>query len=303
MSSPVTIAAFYHFAPLANRKTLRHALQTQCDAGGVRGTILLADEGVNGTIAGPREAVNGILETIRKFEGFDGLHAKFSSANTAPFHRMKVRLKREIVTMGDPEIDPCTRVGSYVSPDAWDEVLNDPDTLVIDTRNDYEVRLGTFEGAINPDIKSFRDFPAWARANLDPDRHKRIAMFCTGGIRCEKASSLLLREGFESVQHLHGGILNYLERQPEDDSMWRGECFVFDQRVSVDHNLSPGTHRMCFGCQEPLSPSDVEHPAYEHGVCCHRCADHTSDTDRKGRRERARQLDLARRRGGRHLGS
>jgi UPF0176 protein len=303
MHSSHTVAAFYQFAPLADLPALQHALRELCESQQLRGTILLAPEGVNGTIAGPEGGVETLLARLRSLRGCENLSAKISVTSRPPFHRMKVRLKREIVTMGDEEIDPTTRVGDYVAPEDWNTVIQDPNTLVIDTRNDYEVRVGTFRGALNPDIASFRDFPQWVKENLDPSTHTRVAMFCTGGIRCEKATSLLLREGFESVQHLQGGILNYLKQVPVSESEWDGECFVFDQRVALNHDLQPGVHSLCFGCQEPLAPEDLDHPDYEPSVCCARCASSTPPELRERRRERARQVALAKGRGERHVGS
>lgn len=306
-SAPVTqaqtVAAFYQFAPLSNLVSLQESLSRLCDSEGLRGTILLAPEGINGAVAGPERGIEALLISLRSLPGFEQLASKLSTSNCAPFHRMKVRLKREIVTMGDAEIDPVTRVGDYVAPEDWNDIIRDPATLVIDARNDYEVRVGTFVGALNPNISSFRDFPAWVKEHLDPAVHSRVAMFCTGGIRCEKATSLLLREGFESVQHLQGGILNYLKKVPESASTWNGECFVFDQRVALNHDLEQGVHSLCFGCQEPLAPKDLEHPDYEPSVCCSRCASSTSPDLRENRRERARQVALAERRGERHVGS
>lgn len=302
MASPATIAAFYHFAPLARPGDLQPRLRALCNQAQLRGTILLAPEGINGTMAGPREGVALLLKTLRGLPGFSELRAKFSEAASPPFHRLRVRVKGEIVTMGDQEIDPRTRVGTYVKPDQWNAVVADPEVVVIDTRNAYETRIGSFEGALDPQLDSFREFPAWAREHLDPGRHRKVAMFCTGGIRCEKASSLLLREGFEEVLHLEGGILAYLEQVPREHSSWRGECFVFDQRVAVDHDLRPGVHELCFGCREPISPAEREDPRYEAGVCCSRCEEETSEDTKLARRERSRQMSLASARGARHLG-
>ncbi|MGB1699652.1 MAG: rhodanese-related sulfurtransferase, partial [Nannocystaceae bacterium] len=302
MADIYTIAAFYEFATLSNLEAYQRSLRALCERAQLRGTILLAPEGVNGTVAGPSAGIEELLVHLRALPGCQRLSPKFSTATAPPFHRMKVRIKHEIVTIGDAEIDPTSRVGEYVTPEDWNALIDDPETLVIDTRNDYEVRVGTFKGAINPNIETFRDFPAWVQQHLDPAEHRRVAMFCTGGIRCEKATSLLLREGFESVHHLQGGILNYLQRVPETESTWSGECFVFDQRVALDHDLQPGTHSLCFGCQEPLSPQDRAHPDYEASVCCPRCASSTTPEMRAQRRERARQVALAAQRGERHVG-
>lgn len=281
--------------------SLRPALQELCESQQVVGTLLLAPEGVNGTIAGPPSGVEAVLDRLRREPGLEALDAKYADASAPPFGRMRVRLKREIVTMGVPGIDPLERVGTYVEPEDWNALVDDPEVLVIDTRNAYEVRIGTFVGAVDPATDSFRDFPAWVKANVDPTRHKKVAMFCTGGIRCEKATSLLLREGVPEVYHLKGGILRYLERTDPAQSRWNGECFVFDRRVAVDHALEPGRHVLCFGCLEPLAPEELQHADYEEGVCCHRCVGSTTQTQRASRRERMRQVRAAKVRGSEHL--
>ncbi len=297
------VAALYKFVPLHSADDLRSPLQSVCDEGGVVGTLLLAPEGINGTIAGPAESIERVLAFLRIQPGLEDLTEKRSYAPTRPFHRMKVRLKREIVTIGDHEIDPTVRVGTYVGAERFNELLDDPDVVVIDTRNVYETRVGTFEGAVDPGLESFREFPAWVKDNLDPARNRRVAMFCTGGIRCEKASSLLLREGFQEVFHLEGGILKYLETTPSERSRWRGECFVFDQRVSVDSELRPGRYALCFGCLNPVSETDVQAPEYEYGVTCPKCYADTTEHDRSRRRERCRQIELAEAEGRQHIGS
>ena len=303
MSQPHVIAALYKFAPIADPEALRPQVQVACEQHGVTGTLLLAREGLNGTISSTREGLDGILAYLRSLPGFATLEHKEALSHDPPFHRMKVRLKKEIVTMGVEGIDPNDKVGTYLSPAAWNELLEDPEVVLVDTRNDYEVRIGTFEGAIDPDIASFRDFPRWVDENLDPQRHKKVAMFCTGGIRCEKATSLLLEKGFEEVFHLRGGILKYFEEVPTEHSKWEGECFVFDQRVSVDQDLQPGRYGLCFGCQEPVSPEDMQDPRYEEGVCCARCHAATNDDMRARRRERMKQVELSAERGERHIGS
>lgn len=297
------VAALYKFAPVEDPAALRDRLDALCESAGLQGTLLVAPEGLNGTVAGPREGIDALLDALRALEGFEDLHAKESECVQPPFLRMKVRLKREIVTMGDAEIDPRERVGTYVPPEAWNELIADPNVILIDTRNDYEVRIGTFDGAVDPKIKTFRDFPAWVKDNLDPGQQPKVAMFCTGGIRCEKASSLLLREGFEEVYHLEGGILAYLRDVPEAQSTWNGECFVFDRRVALDHHSAPGNHELCYGCQEPVSPEDMARPEYEAGVCCHRCAATIDEATKARRRERLKQLALAESRGEVHLGA
>jgi UPF0176 protein len=295
------IAALYGFARLDDHESLQRPLQDLCRSEGIVGTLLLASEGVNGTVAGPGAGIERLLAFLRELPGLEELEAKYASAAKPPFGRMRVRLKQEIVTMGVPDIDPLERVGTYVEPEDWNALVDDPEVLLIDTRNDYEVRIGTFTGAVDPRTKSFRDFPAWVAEHVDPARHKRVAMFCTGGIRCEKATSLLLREGVSEVYHLKGGILRYLEQTPEDDSRWEGECFVFDRRVAVDHALAPGKHVLCFGCLEPLAPEELSHPDYEAGVCCHRCVGSLDDETRERRRERMRQIAAAKARGEEHM--
>ncbi|GAB4474509.1 MAG: rhodanese-related sulfurtransferase [Erythrobacter tepidarius] len=259
----IAVAALYHFTPFPDPEALRERLLTLCDEAGIKGTLVLAREGINGTIAGTDNALAVVLDRIRALPGCDKLDVKFSAACAMPFGRMKVRVKREIVTMGEPDIDPRLSVGTYVDPHDWNALIADPDTLVIDTRNDYEVAIGTFVGAIDPATACFRDFPAWFRANREEllaDK-KRVAMFCTGGIRCEKSTSFLRAEGVAEVYHLRGGILKYLEQVPEKQSLWQGECFVFDERVSLRHGLAPGTHMLCQPCGRP----------YPAGAACPLC--------------------------------
>lgn len=299
----LTVAALYHFTRFDDPTALRAPLQALCDGQGVRGSLLLAREGVNGTIAGPRAAIDAVIAHLRALPGCGGLDWKESAAPAMPFGRMKVKLKREIVTMGEPDVDPRARVGHYVDPADWNALITQGDVALIDTRNDYEVAIGTFRGAVDPGTRAFRDFPAWWRANRGRFHNKRIAMFCTGGIRCEKSTNWLLGQGVEGLYHLRGGILKYLEEIPAADSLWQGECYVFDQRVSVGHGLVPGTHGVCHACRRPLSPADMDHPAYEEGVRCARCADECSDADRDRFRERMRQMALAAARGTRHLGA
>ena len=287
----LTVAALYHFTPFPDPQALKAPLAKCACAQGVRGTLLLAPEGINGTIAGTREGVDAVLAHIRALPGCADLDCKESGAETMPFGRMKVRLKREIVTMGQPDVNPKAAVGRYVAPGDWNALIRAPDVAVIDTRNDYEVEIGTFAGAVDPGTRSFRDFPDWWRANRDRFAGKRIAMFCTGGIRCEKSTNFLLGEGVAEVFHLKGGILKYLEEIPEADSLWRGECFVFDRRVSLGHGLRPGSHGLCHACRRPLAPEDQDRPEYEEGVSCHRCAGEYSDADRARFRERQRQVD------------
>ena len=289
--TPLTVAALYHFARLADPAARQGPLLDLCRAQGLCGTLLLAPEGVNGTIAGPRAGILAVLDHIRAWPGFAGLDWKESAADAPPFARMKVRLKAEIVTMGQPDMDPATTTGHYVAPRDWNALIAAPDVAVIDTRNDYEVQIGTFQGAVDPGTKSFRDFPAWWTDNAHRFQGKRIAMFCTGGIRCEKSTNYLMAQGVDQVYHLKGGILKYLEDVPQKDSLWQGECFVFDQRVSLTHGLAQGRHGLCHACRRPLAPEDCTRPEFEDGVSCHRCADEYSDADRARFRERQRQFD------------
>ena len=303
---PIRIAALYQFARFADPKTLRAPLLALCEENGVRGTLLLAREGINGTIAGSDSGVEAVLDHIRTLPGCDAIEVKESRAEGLPFHRTKVRLKKEIVTMGQPDLDPLAGVGTYVAPEDWNALISDPDTIVIDTRNDYEVQIGSFEGAIDPQTTSFREFPEWfraKRAELEAEgRSPKIAMFCTGGIRCEKSTAFARAEGVENVFHLKGGILNYLEHVPEDQSLWRGECFVFDERVSVGHGLAPGDHGLCRACRRPLDHDDMAHAHYVEGVSCPRCYPERSDEQRARYAERHRQAELARARGEEHIG-
>ena len=288
------IAALYHFTRFKDPGAIKPALAELCAQGGVKGTLLLAREGINGTIAGPRAGIDAVLAHIRALPGCGDLEWKDATSDTPPFGKMKVRLKKEIVTMGQPDVDPRARVGHYVDPADWNDLIRAPDVAVIDTRNDYEIAIGTFEGAIDPETRSFGEFPAWWEANRDRFHNKRIAMFCTGGIRCEKSTNYLLGQGVEEVFHLKGGILRYLEEMPAEDSTWQGECFVFDARVSVGHGLKQGPHELCHGCRRPILPADKTRPQYEPGVSCHLCFDETSEADKARFRERQKQITLAR---------
>jgi UPF0176 protein len=301
----VRIAAFYKFFRFPDYAARRQALAQKFCALGIKGSVLIAEEGVNGTIAGRPEAIDEALATLRALPGAEALEAKFSEAADMPFARLKVRLKREIVTMGVPGTDPNSLVGTYVKPEDWNALIADPDTVLIDTRNDYEVAIGTFEGAIDPQTESFREFPAWFRAfreKLDAEGRKpKIAMFCTGGIRCEKATSFVKAEGVDDVFHLEGGILKYLETVPEAETRWRGDCYVFDERVSVRHDLTQGEHVLCHACGRPVSPEGRQHPDYEEGISCAACRHEMTDAQRARFAERQRQIDLARARGERHM--
>ena len=284
------IAAFYQFTTFDTPDALRPALRKVAEEGEVMGTILIAPEGVNGTIAGPRSGVDAVLAHLKSLPGCADLDWKESEAENQPFRRLKVRLKREIVTLGQP-VDPNARVGTYVAPEDWNDVVNDPDTVVIDTRNDYEVAIGTFDGAVDPNTNSFGEFPEWWENNKTRFDGKRIAMFCTGGIRCEKASSWLLDQGVNEVLHLKGGVLKYLEHVRPQESTWQGECYVFDDRVSVVHGLDRGTHTMCHACGRPVSPEALKSPHYRSGVSCPACIGEYSDADRERFATRQRQID------------
>jgi UPF0176 protein len=306
-SLPICIAALYRFAPFSDLAAIQAPLAAMCRNSGVRGTLLVAPEGINGTIAGSDSGIAAVLDHIRGLPHCADLEVKFSHAAAMPFHRMKVRLKREIVTMGQPQIDPLASAGTYVAPADWNALIADPDTIVIDTRNDYEVAIGTFEGAVDPKISAFRDFPAWFRAErerlLGEGQVPKVAMFCTGGIRCEKATAFVKAEGVAEVYHLQGGILRYLEEVPAAASLWRGECFVFDQRVSIGHGLAPGSHALCHACRRPVNAADQAAPEYEPGVSCPACFVTRSEEQRAGYRERHRQERLAEARGESHVGA
>ena len=297
-----TVAALYHFTRFSDPDGLRPAIVALCEHEGIRGTLLVANEGINGTVAGNRAGIDALLSHLRALPGCADLEHKESTASEMPFNRMKVRLKREIVTMGQHDVDPLARTGHYVKPEDWNELILSEDVAVIDTRNDYEIAIGTFEGAIDPMTKSFGEFPAWWEANKDRFHNKRVAMFCTGGIRCEKSTNYLLGQGVEDVYHLQGGILKYLEEVPEAESTWDGECFVFDGRVSVGHGLKEGDLKLCYACRRPLQPEDLRRPEYELGVSCHQCENETSAADKERFRERQKQIKLAAKRGMKHIG-
>ncbi len=296
----IRVAAFYKFVSLPHFRDLQVPLLGKLQLAQAKGSVLLAAEGVNGTIAAPKDQMQQALEAL--YEIAPGLDVKFSEALDFPFKRLKVRLKKEIVTIGNVAADPTTRVGTYVEPEDWNALISDPDVVVIDTRNDYEVRIGTFKNAIDPHTEQFSDFPAYVRQNLDNQKHKKIAMFCTGGIRCEKASSFMKNEGFQNVFHLKGGILKYLEQIPQQESLWDGACFVFDERVAVEHELKVSGHSMCHGCLEPVSAEDRAAPLYEEGVACPRCAKQLTEAQKTSNRERQKQFVLAHKRGLKHLG-
>ncbi|BCG78493.1 oxygen-dependent tRNA uridine(34) hydroxylase TrhO [Mesorhizobium sp. 113-3-3] len=303
-SQPVRVAALYRFARLDAFETLRAPLAAFCCGRGIRGTLLLAHEGINGTVAGSEAAIAELIDYIEAIDGLAGLEVKYSAAADMPFHRMKVRLKREIVTMGVEDIDPVASAGTYVVPADWNALISQPDTIVIDTRNAYEVSIGTFKGALDPATASFREFPAWVEAHRSELEGRKVAMFCTGGIRCEKATAYVKSLGFEDVFHLKGGILKYLEEVPAEQSLWQGECFVFDERVSVSHGLAEGDAQLCRACRHPLTASELVSPKYVAGISCPHCFDARTDEDRQRYAERQRQVELAQARGkGPHIGS
>ena len=300
--SQFIVAALYKFAKLPDCHALRTQVLEFCEVHALKGTILLAEEGINGTIAGSRDNIDALLAFLRADARLATLEHKESVSDEMPFYRMKVRLKKEIVTLGVPGIDPNEKVGTYVTPENWNALISDPEVLVVDTRNDYECDIGTFRGAVDPKTATFRDFPAYVRENLDPKKHKKVAMFCTGGIRCEKATTFMLEQGFENVYHLQGGILKYLEKIPAEKSLWEGECFVFDQRVAVGHGLTIGEHEQCRSCRHPISPEDRNSPKYQTGISCPRCFDTLSEEKRARAAERQKQVDLALQRGTSHIG-
>ncbi|MDJ0675308.1 MAG: rhodanese-related sulfurtransferase [Calothrix sp. MO_167.B42] len=301
----VVVATLYKFTKLADisdrcgtvsLENRQSSLLSYCQTQGVKGTILLAPEGINGTIAGTRQAIDAVLSYLRTDPLLADLESKESYTNAPPFARMKVRLKKEIVTMGLPEIDPSEQVGTYVNPEEWNRIISDPQVTVIDTRNDYEVSIGSFQGATNPHTDSFREFPEYVDKNLDPHKHKKVALFCTGGIRCEKATSFMLARGFQEVYHLQGGILKYLESVPPAESLWEGECFVFDERVAVSQGLKPGSYEMCPGCGYPISEKERQCLEYEPGISCPQCFDSLTAEKKARLQEKKHQLELAKQR-------
>jgi len=298
----ITICALYKFVRLENYLDLRTPLLEAMTNLDVKGTLLLAEEGINGTIAGSQKAVEQVLNFLQAQPHLNGIVHKESFSDSNPFHRTKVKLKKEIVTMGVEGIDPNQVVGTYVKPKDWNALISDPEVLLVDTRNDYEVEIGTFKGALNPETETFREFPQYVKDNLDKNKHKKVAMFCTGGIRCEKSTAYLKDQGFEEVYHLEGGILKYLEEVPSDDTMWQGECFVFDGRVAVNHDLEQGQYDQCFACRFPLTEQEKQSKHYVKGVSCHRCHDKVTDEQRNRFAERERQIALAAKRGENHIG-
>jgi UPF0176 protein len=298
----IVVCALYKFVSLPKFEELREPLLSTMKKLEVRGTLLLAQEGINGTVAGSRQAIDELLAWLNAVPELKGLGYKESYTNKPPFLRTKVKLKKEIVTMGVEGINPLEVVGTYVEPADWNALISDPDVLLVDTRNDYEVEVGTFKHALNPDTESFREFPSYVKDHLDKDKHKKVAMFCTGGIRCEKSTAYLKEQGFDEVYHLKGGILKYLEEVPEEESLWQGECFVFDDRVTVDHKLQAGSYDQCHACRLPITEEDKASQHYKKGVSCPRCYNKTTLEQRQRFEEREKQIELAKSRGQRHMG-
>ena len=298
----IVVAALYKFTSFPHFKDIQQPLKSICEKGGVKGTLLLAEEGINGTIAGSRPSIDAVRSFITSLEGMNDLEYKESSAQEMPFYRLKVRLKKEIVTLGVPGISPLKKVGTYVDPKNWNDLICDPDVITIDTRNDYETTIGNFKGAILPQTKTFRAFPDFIKQNFDPEKHKKVAMYCTGGIRCEKASSYMLEQGFEEVYHLKGGILKYLEEVREETSLWEGECFVFDERVGIKHGLELGNFDLCRSCRQPLGEEDKKSFKFQEGVTCPQCFDTLSERSKNRATERQKQILLAQSRSQKHLG-
>lgn len=300
--SSIVVAALYQFVRLKDPESIRQPLVDILEMHDIRGTLILADEGINGTVSGQRENIDALYQWFKQHPELNQVSAKESHYGEQPFYRTKVKIKREIVTMGVEGIDPQKVVGTYVKPQQWNELISDPDVVLVDTRNNYEVDIGTFKGALNPNTDTFREFPAYVKEHLNPNEHKKVAMFCTGGIRCEKSTAFLKEQGFEEVYHLEGGILKYLEEVPAETSMWDGQCFVFDNRVSVGHNLEVGEYELCHACRKPLSVEDRSHAQFKEGVSCHRCYNQITDEQKRRFAERQKQLELAQARGVHHLG-
>ena len=296
----VRVATFYRFTRLKDAISFQTPIETRCTEVGVRGIILLAEEGINATIAGSTEEVSAVIDFLQRDPRLADLTVKRSTARRPPFEKMRGRIKREIVSMGVPGIDPEQLTGSYVRPEDWNELISDPEVIVIDTRNDYEVQIGSFQHAIKTDIRTFSELPAWRENRIDGAAQPRVAMFCTGGIRCEKSTAYLKRAGIKDVYHLEGGILKYLETVPEEESLWTGECFVFDERVSVTHGLKVGDHELCRACRGPIHLSDKKSDLYSDGVSCQRCHAETTPEQKAGFTERRRQIELAQARGETH---
>lgn len=301
--SNITVCAMYRFVDLPNYESLQEPLLDRMKELDVRGTLLLASEGINGTVSGTENSINSLLSWLREVPGFADIDYKLSFDEEQPFYRTKVKLKKEIVTMGVSGIDPKRVVGTYVKPKDWNDLIADPEVLLIDTRNDYEYEIGSFEGAVNPVTDTFREFPKYVEENLNPKKHKKVAMFCTGGIRCEKSTAFLKEKGFDEVYHLEGGILKYLEEVPEEETMWKGDCFVFDNRVAVNHKLEKSAYDQCHACRLPITLEDMQHEHYKKGVSCPRCYGKHTPSQIKRFEERQKQIELAKSRGQEHIGS
>ncbi len=301
--STFVVCAMYKFVALEDYQQIRQPLLNVMEANGIKGTLLLASEGLNGTVSGSREGIDNLLAYLNSDERLNPISYKESFHEVQPFYRTKVKLKKEIVTMGVEGIDPRQTVGTYVKPKDWNALISDPDVTVIDTRNDYEIQIGTFKHAINPDTETFREFPDYVKTNLDPAKNKKVAMFCTGGIRCEKSTAYLKEQGFEEVYHLEGGILQYLEDVPQEESLWEGDCFVFDNRVAVNHQLEKSIYDQCYACRLPITEADRESEKYEAGVSCPHCYGTHSEEQLARFREREKQVNLARARNEEHVGT
>ncbi|WOH38069.1 rhodanese-related sulfurtransferase [Thalassotalea fonticola] len=301
--SQFVVCALYKFVTLENFEQLRKPIHNAMETNDVKGTLLIANEGINGTIAGSRDGINNVLAFLQADERLANLSHKESFTSEAPFKRCKVKLKKEIVTMGVEGIDPKQVVGTYVKPQDWNALISDPEVLLVDTRNDYEIEIGTFKYAVNPETETFREFPQYVKENLDPAKHKKVAMFCTGGIRCEKSTAYMKEQGFDEVYHLEGGILKYLEEVPQENTLWQGDCFVFDDRVAVDHSLEKGKYDQCHACRMPITKEEMQLPEYKRGVSCHRCINKVTDEQRARYAEREKQMNLAKARGESHIGS
>ncbi len=299
----IVVCALYKFVTLENFQGLRQPLHNVLEANQVRGTLLLANEGINGTIAGSRAGINNVLNWLRNDPRLSDIDYKESFTDSMPFNRAKVKLKKEIVTLGVEGIDPKRVVGTYVSPADWNQLISDPEVFVVDTRNDYEFKVGTFKNAVNPNTESFREFPRFVKENLSPEKHKKIAMFCTGGIRCEKSTAFLKEQGFDEVYHLKGGILKYLEEVPATETLWEGECFVFDERVTVNLQLEKGNYDQCNACRLPITEIDKASDKYQQGVSCPHCFDKVTAVQKSRFMEREKQMELARQRGEAHIGA
>ena len=300
----ILVAALYKFVEIDDLLSLQSNLYEICEKNNIIGTILIANEGINGTISGKNNEINQTISLLKSDKRFANIEIKYSSTDKQPFHRMKVRLKKEIVTIGLPEINPNKKVGTYVKPEDWNDLISDPNVIVIDTRNKYETKIGSFQNALDPETSSFREFPDWVKKfkSSKENANKKIAMFCTGGIRCEKASSLMKEEGFEDVYHLQGGILKYLETIDKENSLWNGECFVFDQRVCLTDELEVGSYKMCFACRMPITEEEMQNEKYIEGISCIYCYDKTTKEKKERFGSRQRQILLAKERGEKHLG-